>query len=58
MDCCSGKVRIIEASENMELFKREWKATENFMWGAILKCFCRLKIEEKCGSMKGFNPIN
>jgi hypothetical protein len=31
MDCCSGKVRITEASKNTELFKREWKASENFV---------------------------
>jgi hypothetical protein len=58
MGCCSGKVRITETSENTELVKREWKATKNLVWGVILKCFCMLKIEEKRGSMKGFNPIN
>ena len=57
MSCGSGEVRVAKTSENMELVERKREAIENLVGGAVLKGFGGVKVEQECGSVKGFDPI-
>jgi hypothetical protein len=57
VSCGSGEVRVTKTSENPKLVERKREAIENLVWGAVLKGFSGVKVEQESGSVKSFDPI-